>query len=313
MKKYTVCIIPANGTSLRQFTVSPVWLRVAGFMVFLAMAALGGGGAYVYYKYRNFNGVEQKAQALEQTVSVQGVEIQAQKMRLKGMAERVNELTGSFVKLQEFEQKIRVMADLEQPGENGGMLAVGGSPPEALDASLPLKDAQAALNREMNERISTLANAAALQEDSMESLLKGLEGKKDVLACTPSIRPVRGKYWETSRFGPRKSPYTGLREFHKGLDLAGRHGTTIISSAKGTVTFAGDKSYYGLTIVIDHGHGMVTQYSHLSRCLKKKGDTIKRGEAIALMGNTGRSTGPHLHYEVHLHSLPVNPEKYILN
>jgi murein DD-endopeptidase MepM/ murein hydrolase activator NlpD len=135
------------------------------------------------------------------------------------------------------------------------------------------------------------------------------------LASTPAIRPLSGdaKSWVTSRFGYRKSPFTGRREFHKGLDIASRKGTPILATADGVVTFAGKKGLLGMTIVIDHGHGMKTRYGHNHELLKKRGDKVKRWEPIALMGSSGRSTGPHTHYEVHLNGIPVNPEKYILN
>jgi murein DD-endopeptidase MepM/ murein hydrolase activator NlpD len=100
---------------------------------------------------------------------------------------------------------------------------------------------------------------------------------------------------------------------HKGLDIAARKGTPILATADGIVTFAGKKGLLGKTIVIDHGHGMKTRYGHNHKLLKKRGDRVKRWEPIALMGSSGRSTGPHTHYEVHLNGVPVNPEKYILN
>jgi murein DD-endopeptidase MepM/ murein hydrolase activator NlpD len=109
------------------------------------------------------------------------------------------------------------------------------------------------------------------------------------------------------------SPFTERREFHKGYDISSRKGTPILATADGVVTFAGKKGLLGNTVVIDHGHGLVTRYGHCDKFLKKRGDKVNRWEPIALMGNTGRSTGPHVHYEVHLNGMPVNPEKYMLN
>ncbi len=97
------------------------------------------------------------------------------------------------------------------------------------------------------------------------------------------------------------------------MDIANRKGTAILATANGIVSFAGKKGPMGNVVVIDHGHGMITRYAHLSEALKKQGDTVKRGDIIAQMGNSGRSTGPHLHYEVHLNGVPVNPVTYILN
>jgi murein DD-endopeptidase MepM/ murein hydrolase activator NlpD len=153
--------------------------------------------------------------------------------------------------------------------------------------------------------------AGEVQENSFSSLLKSLEGKRNLLAATPSLHPTRG--WISSNFGYRVSPFTGRKEFHRGLDIATREGTSIIAPADGVVTYSGKKWLMGNMITIDHGYGMVTRYGHISKLLKKKGNRVKRGEVIALVGNTGRSTGPHLHYEVRLNGVPVNPAKYILD
>jgi murein DD-endopeptidase MepM/ murein hydrolase activator NlpD len=169
--------------------------------------------------------------------------------------------------------------------------------------------------RDMHEQIDELNRASIHQKGEFESLLKSLEDQQNLLASTPAIRPIsrREKSWVTSSFGFRRSPFTGQREFHQGFDISTRKGTTILATAEGVVTFAGKKGLLGNTVIIDHGHGMVTRYGHCSKFLKKRGEKVKRWEPIALVGNTGRSTGPHVHYEVHLNGIPVNPYKYILN
>ena len=117
----------------------------------------------------------------------------------------------------------------------------------------------------------------------------------------------------TSGFAYRRSPFTGRREFHKGLDIANRVGTPIIAPASGVVARTGREGGYGRTIVVNHGYGLSTRYAHLHRILVKPGQLISRGDKIALLGNSGRSTGSHLHYEVRLNSVPVNPSRYILD
>ena len=149
------------------------------------------------------------------------------------------------------------------------------------------------------------------QIEGFESLLKYLDDQKSLLASTPAISPAKG--WITSRFGYRKSPFTGRKEIHKGLDIASRMKTPVQATADGVIVFCGSKGFMGKVVVIDHGHGMVTRYAHLHKTLKKKGDRVKRGDRIGLIGNSGRSTGPHLHYNVRLNGISVNPEKYILN
>jgi murein DD-endopeptidase MepM/ murein hydrolase activator NlpD len=191
------------------------------------------------------------------------------------------------------------------------MFGIGGSLPDDLDASLPLTKKHNALVREMHEQLEHLKMASDMQMNSFQELIVSLESQKSLLAATPSIRPSVG--WISSVFGFRTSPFTGQREFHKGLDIAARTGTPIIAPASGMVTFVGKKGSYGLVAVINHGHGVVTRYGHLKNCMVKSGDRVKRGDKIALIGNSGRTTGPHLHYEVNVNGIPVNPQQYILD
>jgi murein DD-endopeptidase MepM/ murein hydrolase activator NlpD len=117
----------------------------------------------------------------------------------------------------------------------------------------------------------------------------------------------------TSGFAYRKSPFTNEREFHEGLDISARTGTEVIAPADGVVSEIGKTYGFGNLLIISHGYGLKTTYGHLSSILVRKGQKVKRGEKIALTGSTGRTTGPHLHYEVALNGVPVNPLNYILN
>ncbi len=126
----------------------------------------------------------------------------------------------------------------------------------------------------------------------------------------PSGRPVVGGYI-TSGFGRRSDPFSGRRAFHKGVDFAGRHGSPVLAVAAGVVTWTGDKGGYGNLIEINHGNGYITRYGHNSKILAKVGDKISKGQAVARMGSTGRSTGPHVHFEVLHNDVVVNPAEYI--
>ena len=242
-------------------------------------------------------------------------EIQSQRKQIQEFASEINSLKGHLLTLNNFEKKIRIIANIEKTDDSNNIFGVGGSIPEDLDARLPLMEKHNSLMRDMHEQIDELNRASIHQKGEFESLLKSLEDQQNLLASTPAIRPIsRGeKSWVTSSFGFRRSPFTGQREFHQGFDISTRKGTTILATAEGVVTFVGKKGLLGNTIIIDHGHGMVTRYGHCSKFLKKRGEKVKRWEPIALVGNTGRSTGPHVHYEVRLNGIPVNPYKYILN
>ena len=163
----------------------------------------------------------------------------------------------------------------------------------------------------MHEQLDQVNQATAAQQQSFESLLEGLKDRRSLLAATPSLRPAAG--WVSSEFGYRVSPFTGRRELHRGMDIANHIGTPIIAPADGVITHAEKQWLIGNMITIDHGYGMGTRYGHLDKILIKKGERIKRGQKIGLMGNSGRSTGPHVHYEVRLNGVPVNPRQYILD
>jgi murein DD-endopeptidase MepM/ murein hydrolase activator NlpD len=126
----------------------------------------------------------------------------------------------------------------------------------------------------------------------------------------PFIWPVKGKI--TSLYGYRKSPFTGQPEFHEGVDIR-VNGEPIVATADGCVKFAGWRGGYGLAVIIDHGNGFETIYGHNSSLKVKRGDFVRRGQIIAFGGNTGRSTGPHLHYEVRKNGKPINPLRFMVD
>jgi hypothetical protein len=306
-KKLSFIILSNSGTTVRQFAV-PVALLVA-----LAMA-LSFGAVVVgisYYEYRTFRLSLSDNHRMGQTIDDQREVIGQQRMQLQSFALEINGLKEKLVKLDQFEKKIRVIANLAPSPVDDNLFGVGGAAPEDLDPQLELSQRHEGLMREMHLHVDELDKASQRQADNMGILLDKLEGQRNLLASTPAIRPTSG--WTTSRFGRRVSPFTGRKELHKGVDIANREGTVILATANGVVSYAGKKGAMGNIMVIDHGHGIVTRYAHLSKSLKKRGEKVKRGDIIAQMGNSGRSTGPHLHYEVHLNGVPVNPAKYILN
>ena len=310
-KKISFVILGSSGAPAKQICTSKSTLLLFGIVLMGISAAVG----YIVYDYYNLKGVASQHQNRELHISSQLEEIHHQRKQIQEFASEINSLKSKLLALNSFEKKIRIIANIEKPNESEGIFGVGGSIPEDLNAQIPLKEKHFSLMRNMHEQIDEIGRASAGQQEELASLLKSLEDQQNLLASTPAIRPLSGnaKFWITSRFGYRKSPFTGRRELHKGLDIASRKGTHIVATADGVVTFAGKKGLLGMTIVIDHGHGMKTRYGHNHKLLKKRGDKVKRWEPIALMGSTGRSTGPHTHYEVHLNGIPVNPAKYILN
>lgn len=158
--------------------------------------------------------------------------------------------------------------------------------------------------------IRTLRERSGALQDSFRVLDTAFQKQALLLSSTPSIYPVRGLLG--NGFGWRRDPFTGMRDFHQGLDIVAPIGTQVIAPADGIVTRIGPAGGFGLSVFISHGFGVVTRYGHLSSIGVRVGQRVRRGDAIAATGSTGRSTGPHLHYEVLVHQKSVDPIKYIL-
>lgn len=305
--KISLIVLSNSGTRVQRFSVSR-WLLTA-----LAVAAIGGGVlcGLILYDYHGLRQALAGKAEMSRTLADQHDDILQHRLQIQSFAHEINTLKDKLVKLNQFEEKIRVIANLGPVNNDDQLFGVGGPAPEDLDPQLEPTQRHEGLMRDMHHHFKQLDTAAVHQVNRFGMLLEQLEGQRNLLASTPAIRPTGG--WTTSRFGNRTSPFTGRQEFHKGLDIANRKGTAVLATAEGVVTFVGTKGPLGNVVVIDHGHGMITRYAHLSQSLKKRGEAVKRGDIIGQMGSSGRTTGPHLHYEVHLNGVPVNPETYILN
>lgn len=194
---------------------------------------------------------------------------------------------------EQMDNKLRAAVNLNLIPADVRLLGIGGSTPAA-----EAPEVEELLRRvEFNQRsLAEIGKAVTLQEARLRSL--------------PSIWPVNG--WVTSGFGYRSDPFTGSREMHDGLDIVAPAGTPIVAPADGRITFAGWKMGYGRAVEIDHGWGIVTFYGHCQSILTSQGARVKRGQQIARVGSSGRSTGTHLHYGIKVNGNWVNPGNYIL-
>jgi murein DD-endopeptidase MepM/ murein hydrolase activator NlpD len=314
-KRISIVVLTNSGSPARQFCVS----RAALCWIAGVLAVFLGLGSHLATDYLRLKSgvlsIEQRDQELSGILASQGEEIQAQRRQISDFSKDINILKDRLLALNQFEKRIRVMADLDKRPDGGNLFGMGGPIPRTLDPKQALGEQRNSLVREMHSQVDQLTIAAVHQENSFQALATHIERQQGLLASTPTIRPIDPdtEHLVTSRFDYRLSPFTNAREFHKGYDISAREGTPIHATAAGTVIFAGDKGLLGKTLIIDHGHGITSTYGHCSRILKLQGEKVRRWDTIALVGNTGSSTGPHLHYEVALHGVPVNPEKYFLN
>jgi murein DD-endopeptidase MepM/ murein hydrolase activator NlpD len=238
-------------------------------------------------------------------------ETQAQKSQLHFFSSKIEDMEKQLSKLKDFDKKIRIIANLERGQETTSLMGMGGpSPSDIRDKLKSVKD-DPGLVQQMKADVERLQSEAITQELSLAELEKNLQTKKEMMVHMPSLWPTMG--WVTSGFGFRTNPFSGLSQMHEGMDISNRVGTLVVAPSDGIVSDVGNDLVYGKILVISHGFGMTSRYCHLSKTLVKAGQKVTRGDNIAEIGMTGRTTGPHLHYEVRMNGIPVNPMRYIVN
>ena len=299
-KKITIVYLPDGINAVRQ-------IKVPRLLVNLILILSVSVGAFLVWASNDYlklkNNIPENLSLLQQNKQY--------KNQLISLASKIDQINKKVAELKEFETKIKIMVNLDTGEEATQFLGIGGSDFSLLESGDSSEKNTQKLMSLMHQSLDNLNTETAVQTQEQSELFGYLESQKSMFSCTPSIKPAEG--WSSSRFGYRVSPFTNKKEFHSGLDISARIGTEILSPADGVVSSVDKSDGLGLNITINHGYGFKTIYGHLSEALVKEGQAVKRGQNIALMGNTGRSTGSHLHYEVHLNEVPVNPEKYILN
>jgi murein DD-endopeptidase MepM/ murein hydrolase activator NlpD len=294
---FTVLILPDATSPARKFHI-PQWALTAVCSVG-AVAALFL--AFFVYQYVFLNVRMLELKQLRQEAGERNV-----------LAARVDQLEGELSRLRDLDRKLRTVAGLDKGDGQAGGLAQGGADAPSRSALLDaLRSRTGRLMDWVNRDLEVLGQEITSRERSFRELKSFLEEKRSVLAATPTIPPLKGLI--TAGYGYRTSPFTGQREMHEGLDIAAPHGTPIMATADGIVSFVGPLAAYGNVVFINHGQGFATFYSHTSRNAVREGQQVKRGEVIAYVGTTGRTTGPHVHYEIQINGSAVNPLKYIVD
>lgn len=306
-KTLTIWLHSDTSSTIREVTVQKGVLMFFLFIIIISAAGI----SYVGHGYMELKKLSLKNDDYLKTIQEQTLEIKSQRHHIQALAQKIDALKEPLAAISSFEDKIRLIADIKHPRDKGGMFGIGGISENTLHGNLPLEQKHNRLVRELYRSIDEIDIFAAEKVVALKQLTTTLENQQNILACTPSITPIEGIV--TCDFGYRKSPFTQKREFHSGMDIANKRGTEIYATANGRVSFAASRMFIGKLVVIDHGHGIVTKYGHMSKINVKKGDRVKRGDVIGLVGNTGKSTGPHIHYEVRLNGSPVNPAEYILD
>lgn len=300
-KKYTVMIFDESRLGeVKTRKISSRIIRFALMSLALYVFISGAGFYYLSNLYK------------ERTVLSQYKEENLQlKDKIAGYESQLITLNEKIAGVMELENKVRSLAAYGDKSKEARQLAVGGKEVDVLqDLSKVSERKDKRFFEELNNTLTTLGMEIEKRAVSLSELADYLEEQKLMLSSTPTIWPVRG--WISSGFGYRISPFTGRRVFHEGLDIATKYNVPVKATAKGVVVFSGRKAGYGKTVIIDHGYGYITKYGHNNKLLVKAGDKVAKGDIISEVGSTGRSTGPHVHYEVLVNGIPVNPLKFIV-
>jgi murein DD-endopeptidase MepM/ murein hydrolase activator NlpD len=222
--------------------------------------------------------------------------------KVNALAMRVGQMNANVIRLDALGKRLTRMANL-----NDGEFDFGNPPAQGGEGGADGQPAQIPSLTAMVDELQAQLSSREQQLGVLENLILTRELNKQVY---PEGRPVEEGFI-SSYFGQRADPFTGYTANHKGIDFAGPEGTQVISVAAGLVTFAGERAGYGNLVEINHGNGMVTRYGHNEKLLVKQGEMIRKGQEVALMGSTGRSTGPHLHFEVVKNGVQVDPLRFI--
>lgn len=294
-KFYTIMIVPHATARFRR-------IRVSKNLLFGGAALLGvlllAGLLFPHYLI--------KAARLNAHIAEMTRENQELKRANEKFDASLTDLRSKMAEIEGKATKFAMMVGVEgaAPPPLAANAAGGGSFPDL--STVGGRQAETLIEGEIN----TLKERSGVLEDSFRVLDTAFQKQALLLSSTPSIYPVRGLLG--NGFGWRRDPFTSMRDFHQGLDIVAPNGTRVVAPADGIVTRVGQAGGFGLSVFVSHGYGVVTRYGHLSSATVKVGQRVRRGDPIATTGSSGRSTGPHLHYEVVVHQKTVDPLLYIL-
>jgi murein DD-endopeptidase MepM/ murein hydrolase activator NlpD len=295
---FTLMIIPRRKSAVKKISLSSALVR--GLFIGSIFAVLLT--LYMVYDYASITRDKAELARLR-------AQTKEQSQQIYDLALKVDEFADRMEDLKQFDKKVRILANYQTRRDKKLPLGIGGSSSENVSIKDLLNQNQEKLITGMREGLAKLNDDASIREKSFTELMNFLREQKSFLASTPSTWPVKG--WVTSEFGTRESPFSSGSELHKGLDIATRMGKEVRATADGFVAQATFHTDDGNIVKIDHGHGISTAYAHLSKAAVKQGVRVKRGDLIGYVGDTGRSTGSHLHYAVYINKIPVNPRKYL--
>lgn len=330
-KTYTFILASNRRGETQTWTISAAWVKAGAILgATLAMIFVAAGVDYLGLLLD----VGQNKTLLAENDQL--------KRQFQVVESKLSSLELSLERVQNFTRKLKAITNIESddralnlsvgpipkpgqeiPGEENAGMEREPSSEEAVKESafaekLPINESAGELAKNvarnyasLSVRIDRAVKQTQLREQGVLQLWETLSEQQSLVNATPNIKPARG--WFTSRFGYRVDPFSGRPEMHAGLDIAAPPGTPVYAPADGVVSYVGYEEGYGKIVSIDHGYGVVTRFAHNSRTFVEQGQKVSRRDVVSAVGSTGRSSGPHCHYEVRINGVPVDPENYILD
>jgi murein DD-endopeptidase MepM/ murein hydrolase activator NlpD len=331
-KKITFFVVSNQTGKTRKVVVSAAWLKAASFIAAVVIIIFAAG--LVDYFGLLLQVMENKRLKVENAQLVKQFQV------VEG---KVSALENSLERVKTFTTKLKLITNVESD-DRITKLTMGAKPApgqqveeyepmdqrdsdenfarqdQVFNAKKPLNEqaGEVAVDKTDKDyaslvvRIDKAVKDTQLKEQSVIDLWESLTERQSLLNATPNIKPVHGG-WITSHFGYRVSPFSGKTSLHAGLDIAVAAGSPVFAPADGVVVFASYDESYGKLVSIDYGYGVTTRFGHLSQIYVQAGQRVNKWDVVAAVGNTGRSTGPHLHYEIRINGTPVDPANYILD
>jgi len=310
-KAYTVIIVSQQAAKAKKFLISTLALKFSAALLGILILV----SAFVIYDYSIYHEKVAGLHLLQAEADFQQAEIRAFMGKITALEDELKKLAEME---RQMERDLREVNELKKSSKRSPVRSIPylmkkdstevTSPvPEEISI---LEGKRPRLISHLNQDLLVLRKQALRTEQSLQEFGKLLQARKLVLLATPSMWPVAGQI--SSRFGDtRLNADSGGPRPHRGVDISAPTGTPIVAPADGVVRLVGQGSDLGCLIIIDHGYGFSTKYGHLKKYFVQTGDKVRKGQTIGAVGSSGTSTGPHLHYEVHLRDRPVNPAHYL--
>ncbi|NSW89526.1 MAG: M23 family metallopeptidase [Firmicutes bacterium] len=297
-KYFTIMLVPHSSDKVKTIRISRVYTKIAVIIIVLL-------AAFTIYFYLYISSIVGENMALKSSMDKLYALTGQQETLLSEKIEEINALikeeNSSNINISEYIEKFKDIIDNYVSGRINAGLASRSS---TASSSSFVKDIN-----ELNEILTALNEINKQKDENLIDLTEMEKKLTEYLNSLPTLWPVIGNI--TSKFGYRLDPITFRRAYHNGIDIAAPYGTSIKASASGKVILSGYYNELGQTVIIDHGNGISTVYGHASKLLVKKGQTVKKGDIIARVGSSGRTTGSHLHFEIHINGEPIDPYKYL--